>query len=117
MHRFRTIEEYVSALPQPLCDVGHAVLPVVAAELPEATGALWHGHPTWRVGKQPVCQLKAYTRHLTFALWGGTAVEDPSGRLKPADGQELATVKLRAVEDVDPELFASWLRQVRTLAG
>lgn len=110
-HRFQTVEEYVSAQPQPLCDVGHAMLPVVGGALAGAEASLWRGHPTWRVGKRPVCALKAYTRHLTFEVWGGDGVEDPSGRLKPVDGGGRAAVKLRSLEDVDPELFAGWLRQ------
>ena len=110
MHRYATVEEYVSAQPQPLCDIGLALLPVLGGALAGAEPSLWHGHPTWRVGGRPVCAVKAYTRHVSFELWGGDAVEDPSGRLRPVDGGGRAFVKLRTLEDVDPELFVGWLR-------
>ncbi len=113
MHRFRTVEEYLSAQPQPLCDVGLAVAALADAALPDATAGLWHGHPTWRVGKVPVCLVKAYTRHVTFGLWRGSQVEDPSGRLVPSGAQQMAAVKLRSLEEIDPERFADWLRQAR----
>ena len=112
-HKYQTVDEYLSAQPQPLCDIGLAVAWLVTRELPDARAALWHGHPTWRCGRRPVCQLKAYTRHVTFALWRGSSIEDPSGRLVPGDAQQPAAVKLRSPEDVDPELFADWLRQAR----
>lgn len=110
-HRFQTVAEYLSAQPQPVCDIGHVVAGIVDEELPDAVASLWHGHPTWRIGKAPVAAVRAYTRHVTLALWRGATVEDPSGRLAGADGSAPATVKLRNLDDVDPELFASWLRQ------
>lgn len=115
MHKFQTVDEYLSSLPQPLCDVGHAVASVIAADLPGAEASLWHGHPTWKLGKAPVCLLKAYTRHLTFGLWRGAAVSDHSGRLVPGGAETMASVKLRGLDDVDAELFAGWLRQVAVL--
>ena len=115
MHRFQTVEEYLSAQPQPLCDIGLAVAALATEELPGTEASLWHGHPTWRDGKAPVCLVKAYTRHVTFALWRGSQVADPSGRLVASGAQQMAAVKLRAVADVDPEVFRGWLRQARTL--
>lgn len=116
MHKYETVEQYVSAQPQPLCDVGHTLLELIAAGLPGADATLWHGHPTWKLGREPVCLLKAYTRHLTLGFWRGAAFDDPGGRLRPSGVQPMASVKLRAVEDVDPERLADWLRQARELA-
>jgi hypothetical protein len=112
-HRFKSVEEYLSAQPQPVCDIGHALAVLVGEALPEARPSLWHGHPTWKLGKAPAVLVKAYTRHVTLALWRGSQVTDPSGRLVPSGAQQMAAVKLRAVDEVDPELFADWLRQAR----
>jgi hypothetical protein len=114
LHRYETVEQYLSAQPQPLCDIGLAVAAIATAELPEATASLWHGHPTWRIAKAPICQVRAYTRHVTFALWRGSQVEDPTGRLAPSGAQQMAAVKLRSVGEVDAGLFAGWLEQART---
>lgn len=114
-HRYQTVAEYISAQPQPVCDIGHVVAGIVDEELPDATASLWHGHPTWRHGRAPVAQVKAYTRHVTLGVWRGAAVEDPSGRLVAGGGEQMASVKLRTLDDVDPELFAGWLRQAAEL--
>lgn len=116
-HRYQSVEQYLSAQPQPLCDIGLAVALLIAAELPEAEPSLWHGHPTWKLHREPTALLKAYTRHVTFGLWRGSQVEDPSGRLVPSGAQQMAAVKLRAVDDVDSELFADWLRQAREISA
>lgn len=115
MHRFQTVEQYLSSQPQPLCDVGLALAALIDAELPDADAGLWHGHPTWRIGRAPVCSVKAYTRHVTFGLARGAALADPSGRLVPGGAQAMASVKLRAVEELDADLFSGWLRQADAL--
>lgn len=115
MHRFQTVEGYLSSQPQPLCDVGLALAVLIDAELPDAHTGLWHGHPTWRIGRAPVCLVKAYTRHVTFGLWRGAEIDDPGGRLVSAGAQTMASVKLRTVVEIDADLFSGWLRQAHAL--
>ncbi|WP_405102097.1 DUF1801 domain-containing protein [Micromonospora sp. NBC_01412] len=109
---------YLTELDAPLREVGQRVHAVVEAALPEATGALWHGHPVWglgdRPGRQPVCLLKAQSTYVTFGLWRGQDVADPSGRLVPG-ARRMASVKLRTVDEVDPALFTGWLRRAYAL--
>jgi hypothetical protein len=79
-----TVDEYVAAIPEPLREVAERAREVVDAELQEATSGRW-SHPTWSIGKAPVCYLV------------------------------MAHAKLREPSDVDRALFASWLRQAREL--
>jgi hypothetical protein len=76
--------------------------------------AIKWAHPTWSLGKQPVCYLKGASKHVTFGFWRGGSIDDPSGRLETS-GEVMAHVKLRTPEDVDEQLFADWLRQAREL--
>lgn len=64
-------------------------------------------------GKSPICLLKAYPTYLTFGLWRGREIADPSGRIDTT--ARMAHVKLRGIDDIDPVLFADWLRQAREL--
>ncbi len=114
MPKFETVEDYTAALAEPLREVVAKARPILGAALPEATEALYHGAPTWSVGKNHVCFLKAYTSYVTFALWRGQSVDDPSGRLV-AGSREMASVKLASVADVDADLFADWVRQAADL--
>jgi len=90
---------------------------VVDATLEGGSLAIRWAHPTWSLGKEPVCYLKmAAPKHLTFGFWRGASMKDRSGRLETS-GQVMAHVKVRDVGDVDSELFADWVHQARTLAA
>ncbi|MFD9124875.1 DUF1801 domain-containing protein [Kitasatospora sp. NPDC059571] len=108
-----TVDAYLAALPAERQETARALLPLVEQVIPGA-GAVWHGHPVWGLGptpgKAPVCFLKAYTSYVTFGLWRGQEVEDPSGRLA-AGARTMASVRLGSPDEIDAELFADWLRQ------
>lgn len=109
-----TVTEYLAGLDEPLREIAAKLRPVIEAALPGATGVVWHGHPVWgrgdRPGRDPVCLVKAYPSYLTFGLWHGQQVDDPSGRLLPG-ARSMASVKLRSADEVDQALFGDWLRQ------
>jgi hypothetical protein len=114
--RAASVEEYIAALPEPLREVAAATRAIVDERLPDATSAIRWAHPTWSVGREPVCYLKGASRHVTFGFWRGASIEDPSGRLETS-GSVMAHAKLRTPGDVDAELFGDWLRQARALVG
>jgi hypothetical protein len=114
MAKYATIEEYTAALPDGLGEVAEATRRVIDARLDGAESAIKWAHPTWSLGKQPVCYLKGASKHVTFGFWRGASIDDPSGRLETS-GEVMAHVKLRTPEDVDEPLFADWLRQARKL--
>jgi hypothetical protein len=107
------VQEYLEALPEPLREIAERVRRVNDAELGE--GRMWHGHPVWLIGSAPVTLIKAYTLYVTFGFFQGQAIDDESGRLEPGS-REMASVRLRNVDDFDGPLFAAWLRQANALA-
>ncbi|HYX89818.1 MAG TPA: DUF1801 domain-containing protein, partial [Gaiellaceae bacterium] len=109
-----TVDEYIAAMPAPLRDVAARAREVVDAELEGASSAIKWSHPTWSIGKAPVCYLRTASKHVTFGFWRGASIDDPSGRLETS-GEVMAHAKLRTLDDVDEPLFADWLRQAREL--
>jgi hypothetical protein len=112
--KYATVDEYIAALPEPLGEVANRARRVLDANLKGAESAIRWAHPTWSLGKAPVCYLKAASRHITFGLWHGASIDDPSGRLE-SSGEVMVHVKLRDEADIDPKLFASWLEQARAI--
>ena len=106
-----TVDDYIEALPEPLRGAAAEARGVIDAELGE--GVIWHGHPVWKIGTTPVALLKAYTTFVTFGLFQGQLVDDPSGRLVPA-ARRMASVRLRAAAEVDEALFTAWLRDAQS---
>ena|SRR5919206_1100455 len=114
MAKHANIDEYIASLPADLGEVAAAARRVIDRRLDGADSAIKWAHPTWSLGKQPVCYLKAASKHVTFGFWRGASIEDASGRLETS-GEVMAHTKLRTPDDVDEELFADWLRQAREL--
>ena len=114
MAKHATVDEYIDAIPDPLRSVADAARHVIDAALEDADAAIRWAHPTWSFDKRPGCYLKAASKHVTFGFWHGASIDDRSGRLETS-GVVMAHVKLRDPHDVDPELFADWLRQARAI--
>ncbi|MFE7130658.1 DUF1801 domain-containing protein [Streptomyces sp. NPDC057638] len=113
-----TVDTYIAGIDEPLRAVAEEVRKIIDAALPGLEGAMWHGHPVWSAGaapgKQPVALVKAYGTYVTFGLWRGQSVPDASGRLA-AGAREMASVKLRSVDDIDGPLFQGWLERALAL--
>ena len=114
MAKYATVDDYIAALPEPLRNVAERARKVIDANLKDADAAIRWAHPTWSLGKTPVCYLKAASKHVTFGFWHGASIDDPSGRLETS-GEVMAHVKLRAEADIDPKLFADWLKQAEAI--
>ena len=114
MAKHATIDEYIKALPKPLREVAGDTRHVIDKHLKGADSSIKWAHPTWSIGKQPVCYLKAASKHITFGFWRGASIDDPSGRLETS-GEVMAHAKLRTRDDVDEKLFGRWLRQAHDL--
>ncbi|MGK5557151.1 DUF1801 domain-containing protein [Actinomadura kijaniata] len=109
-----TVAGYVASLPAGQQEIAGRLLPVVEEAF--GAGVMFHGHPVWKVGGNPVVLVKAYGRYVTFGFWKGRRIEDASGRLE-AGAREMASVKLHSSADVDAELFRGWLEQAAALEG
>jgi hypothetical protein len=109
-----TIDDYVASLPPALAEVVAATRAVIDRHLADAAAAVLWGHPTWSVGHDPVCYLRATDHEVLFGFWNAATLDDPSGRMK-AHGSIMGHATLREPADVDEELFAAWLRKAREL--
>ena len=114
MAKFATVDEYIAAMPAPLAEVAARTRDVIDENLDGAEAAIKWAHPTWTLGKKPVCYLKAASKHVTFGFWHGASIDDPSGRLETS-GEVMAHAKLREPGDIDAAVFADWLRQAREI--
>jgi len=108
-----TVDSYVAAVPSTLLPVAATLLEMLCAEL-ASDGTVWHGHPVWKVDGAPVAGFEVAASHVTFVIWRGSEIDDPSGRL--ATSGPRASVRLRSVDEIDGALFAEWLRQADNLA-
>ena len=81
MAKYATVDEYIAAMPEPLREAAQQTRQIVDKNLKGAEAAIKWAHPTWSLGKKPVCYLKAASKHVTFGFWHGASIDDPSRRL------------------------------------
>lgn len=105
MAKIVTIGDYLETLSAPLREIGTQLRALMDAEFPGAEGKVWHGHPVWMSGKNPVAGFKAYTSYVTYMIWRG---QEHSESLVPRD---MASAKLHSVADIDALPAADWLRE------
>lgn len=108
------IAAYIAKLEPPQRDLTAALCTLVAAELPDGEGVVWHGHPVWRLGGAPVVLVKAYPRHVTLGFWRGQEIAEPTGRLVPG-ARGMASIRLHGRDELDRATFAAWLREAAEL--
>lgn len=105
-----TVADYIESVPESLRSIAEQLTTIIDAGLPNTTSRVYHGHPVWLDGT-PVAGYKAYSTHVTFMIWTGQDIDDPTGRLRATGAQRMASVRLISVDDVDKDTFAAWLAQ------
>ncbi|AJT41047.1 DUF1801 domain-containing protein [Psychromicrobium lacuslunae] len=110
-----SVAEYIEALPDHQRALGEQLEQLLTAGLPAAAARLWHSHPVWMVGKQPIAGFKAFPQYITLLLWQGQRIKDESKLLSPSGSAEMAVLKLSSLDELDSELLASWLSQLARL--
>lgn len=111
-----TVNEYVQGLEGEAHVVSAKLAKLLFEGLPALSGQIWHGHPVWLDGKQPVAGFKAFPKYVTFMLWQGQDLEDASGRLSASGSARMATVKVASTTDLDDQLFAAWIQAAEELS-
>ena len=66
MAKHSTVDDYLAAMPTPLREAAESARGVIDKHLKGAESSIKWAHPTWSIGKKPVCYLKAASKHVTF---------------------------------------------------
>ena len=105
----KTVDEYIEQLDGWKADVAVRVRQVVLEAAPEAQESIKWAQPVYEtVG--PVCYFKAFKNSVNFGFWRGADIVDPKGLLQ-GSGEKMRHVKLTAVDDIDGDAFADFVRQ------
>lgn len=85
----------------------------IERELPEATGKVWHAHPVWFIGGNPIVGYSRLKGGMRLMFWSGQSFAAPgltaSGSFQAAD-----VLYLRA-DDVGIDSLAGWLAESRDI--
>jgi hypothetical protein len=110
------VAEYNASLDGPLQEVAERLAARIAPALPDAAGQLWHGHPVWLEGGNPVAGYKAFPRWVTLLFWRGRQFSDTAG-LAPTGSAQMSSMRLSSPSELDALPLGDWLAQARILGG
>ena len=79
--------------------------------LPAATSKVWHSHPVWFDGDNPVVGYDVCKEAVTILFWNGQALGEPW--LQPVGKARAARQTFRAAADIDRAAFRRCLEKAR----
>jgi hypothetical protein len=89
-----SIHEYNDGLDDALGTIAETLQQHLDDGAPGLEGRVWHGHPVWFSGKEPVMGYKAFPRWVTFMIW------NPGG---------MSTTKYESVDQIDTNALDTWI--------
>jgi hypothetical protein len=108
MPKPETVDEYIAGLEGWQAEVVSSVREIIREAAPEATESIKWAQPVYE-DHGPFCYVKAFKNHVNFGFWRGSELPDPEGIIV-SSGKKMGHVKLTGVEDLQPDLFAEYVR-------
>jgi hypothetical protein len=103
----------VAAYHQALAPADRAICEALAAAidrgLPSAESKVWHRHPVWFLEGNPIVGYGKLKGCVRLLFWSGRSFDEAD--LQPEGTFQAAEARFTAVEQVDDEALARWLRK------
>jgi hypothetical protein len=91
-----------------ICDTLRAA---ITRALPEAEAKVWHAHPVWFLGGNPVVGYSKLKSCVRLLFWSGQSFAAPG--LTPEGSFKAAEARYRTEADIDPLALDIWLVEAR----
>ena len=103
----------MSVLDGPLRPIAEAMRQLIQETDPHLSEAIKWGNPVYeRNGR--VCYLASGRGYMALGFFDGASLTDPKGRIE-GTGKRMRHVKVRRIEDIEPDQVASWVREAVAL--
>ncbi|MGY3437295.1 MULTISPECIES: DUF1801 domain-containing protein [unclassified Marinovum] len=84
----------------------------IDSALPEAESKMWHAHPVWFLGGNPIVGYGKLKRCIRLMFWSGQSFETPG--LTATGTFKAAERRYTDASQIDPTTLAAWLTNART---
>jgi hypothetical protein len=111
MKTHESIGVYESKLLPELAQVARALRAEIERALPAASSKVWHGHPVWFDGDNPVVGYDARKSAVALLFWNGQELGEPA--LVPVGKHRAAVIEYVTVEDIDHTVLQRCLDKAR----
>jgi len=94
-----------------ICDV---LANTINSVLTEAENKIWHAHPVWFLGGNPVVGYSKQKAGIRLMFWSGADFKEDN--LKPGTGKfKDASAFYTSVDDINSKDLSRWLRKSKTI--
>lgn len=107
------MDDYIAGLDDWRGEAVAAVRRIVRDAVPDVEEAIKWAQPVF-ASSGPLCFVKAFRNHVNFGFWRGTELSAPPGLLAGAS-QTMAHIKIRSMDDIQPDVFAALVREAAAL--
>lgn len=86
---------------------------VIAHELPEAHGKVWHGGPVWFINGNPIVGYWVRKGRVQLLFWSGQSFDETG--LKPEGKFKAAEASFHHASEIDHQKLILWLSDSRRI--
>jgi hypothetical protein len=107
------IQAYNDSLPEEERTICRKLAEIIDSELPEAENKIWHRHPVWFLGGNPVVGYSKMKDCVRLLFWSGQTFEEPG--LTTEGSFKAAEARYTTRESLNLEDLRRWLKKSRDI--
>jgi hypothetical protein len=94
-----------------ICDL---LAKAIDQHLPEAEAKIWHEHPVWFLGDNPIAGYSKLKAGVRLMFWSGSSFDEKN--LRPGTGKfKDASILYTSVDQIDRDDLQRWLGKARII--
>jgi hypothetical protein len=109
----KDIQAYHEALSpgdREVCDV---LFREISNKIPDAENKVWHRHPVWFIGGNPITGYHKLKDSVRLLFWSGQSFDEPG--LQPEGSFKAAEARYTASEQINVKDLKRWLEKSKTI--
>ena len=105
----KTVDSWMEELDPPLREIAQTLRGLILQAVPDISESIKWGTPNYAKSGN-VCYLAANNGYINFGFFNGAGLNNPDGLIE-GTGAKMRHIKVRRLEDIRPEVFASLVQE------
>ena len=105
----KTVDSWMSELEPSMREIAQALREIILQAAPGIAESIKWSTPNYARGGN-VCYLAANKGHVNLGFFNGAGLSDPDGLIE-GTGAKMRHIKVKSLEDIKPEVFASLVQE------
>ncbi len=107
------IADYNAGLEESHRQIAEALQQLIDAQVPDAAGKVWHGHPVWFLNGNPIVGYSLKKSGIEVLFWSGQSFARPG--LRAIGSYSAAAVSIPSLADLPIPDLSAWLSESITI--